>query len=87
MFLVEKQNDINMSRWCLIEKLREHLPQTVVVEAGDPLGNVFVSGYFCRLPRDGMRYDWGLASIYKALQLQLCSKEPSKWAYQVRYSG
>ena len=50
MFVVVKQNDTNVSRLCLTENVREHVQQTLIVELGDPLGTVSVSGYFCRWP-------------------------------------
>ena len=37
---------------------------------------------FVKWPRDCMRYYWHFAPIYDKLELELCSNQPSMWAYQ-----
>ena len=73
------------SKWCLTDRQRECEAHTVEVHSTDIHGDT--KCYYVKWPRDGMKFFWGLNSLYTLLKLQLTQKKPSKWSYQLAESG
>lgn len=85
MWVVEKQGNDTISSWCLTDRLREFSRLVVEVNGEGINGQVQVSQM--QRPRDGLYFFWSLHDLYSVLNLTQCSGMPSKWSYQLGWSG